>query len=129
MDTVKFLWASPHQPTSEQVSALQAEGTVIYLSEIDTDLFKRLVNQEFQTDLTELVEEVLKVCSNEQIDFLTQPGGSPAFQFTLGRVIAEGKTPAVRYAFSKRVSEDIPQPDGSVKKVSTFVHEGWVDCK
>lgn len=33
---------------------------------------------------------------------------------------------AVWYAFTRRVSEDIPQGDGSVKKVSTFQFEGWV---
>ena len=30
------------------------------------------------------------------------------------------------YAFSKRVSEEVKQPDGTVKKVSVFKHEGWI---
>jgi hypothetical protein len=29
------------------------------------------------------------------------------------------------FADSDRISEDIPQPDGSVKKISTFRHKGW----
>jgi len=31
------------------------------------------------------------------------------------------------YAFSKRESEDIPQPDGSIKKVLVFRHSGSVE--
>ena len=31
------------------------------------------------------------------------------------------------YAFSKRESEEIPQPDGSVKKVQEFRHTGFVE--
>ena len=30
------------------------------------------------------------------------------------------------YAFSKRTSEEIKQPDGTVKKISVFKHEGWI---
>ena len=31
------------------------------------------------------------------------------------------------YAFSKRVSEEVKQPDGTVRKVSVFKHEGWIE--
>lgn len=33
-----------------------------------------------------------------------------------------------RFAFSRRVSEEVTLPDGSVKKTQVFVHEGWVDA-
>lgn len=135
MSSVKFLWASPHQPTTEQLSSLEERGEVIYLKEVNPEMFGRLVNQEINDDLITLAEDVVEMCSTEHIHFLVQPGGSPAFQCTLGKVLesmSDGyydvAVPAVAYAFSKRVSEDIPQPDGSVKKVSTFIHEGWVYC-
>lgn len=31
------------------------------------------------------------------------------------------------YSFTERVSEDIPQEDGSVKKIISFKHKGWVE--
>ena len=30
------------------------------------------------------------------------------------------------YAFSKRISKEVTQPDGTVKKISEFKHEGWI---
>ena len=30
------------------------------------------------------------------------------------------------FAFTKRVTEEIPQPDGSIKKVAVFKHEGFI---
>jgi len=30
------------------------------------------------------------------------------------------------FAFTKRVTEEIPQPDGSIKKITVFKHEGFV---
>ncbi len=53
-------------------------------------------------------------------------GGAPYFMGALEKSIREcGFQPV--YAFSKRESEDIPQPDGSVKKVQVFRHTGFVE--
>lgn len=40
-------------------------------------------------------------------------------------LLREGVVPT--YAFSVRVSEEVTQPDGSVRKVNIFKHVGWVD--
>jgi hypothetical protein len=53
-------------------------------------------------------------------------GGAPFFMGALEKAIREcGFTPV--YAFSKRESEEIPQPDGSVKKIQVFRHIGFVE--
>jgi hypothetical protein len=53
-------------------------------------------------------------------------GGAPFFMGALEKAVREcGFSPV--YAFSKRESEDIPQPDGSVKKIQVFRHCGFVE--
>lgn len=54
-------------------------------------------------------------------------GGAPYFMSTLERVLKEEGF-KVLYSFSERVSVEIPQPDGSVKKVNTFNHAGWIEA-
>jgi len=52
-------------------------------------------------------------------------GGAPFFMSTLeGILVQAGHTPV--YAFSKRVSIETQNPDGSVTKVNKFIHEGFV---
>lgn len=53
-------------------------------------------------------------------------GGAPYLMGALEKAVREcGFTPV--YAFSKRESEEIPQPDGSVRKVQVFRHCGFVE--
>ena len=53
-------------------------------------------------------------------------GGAPYLMGALENAVREcGFTPV--YAFSKRESEEIPQPDGSVRKVQVFRHTGFVE--
>ena len=53
-------------------------------------------------------------------------GGAPYLMGALENAVREsGFTPV--YAFSKRESEEIPQPDGSVKKIQVFRHTGFVE--
>jgi hypothetical protein len=53
-------------------------------------------------------------------------GGAPFFMGALEKAVREcGFTPV--YAFSKRESEEIPQPDGSVRKIAVFRHLGFVE--
>jgi hypothetical protein len=54
-------------------------------------------------------------------------GGAPYFMAPLERALrAHGLRPV--YAFSKRVSEEIHRPDGSVEKRQIFKHAGFVDA-
>lgn len=53
-------------------------------------------------------------------------GGAPYFMGALEKALkAQGHTPV--YAFSKRESVDQVQPDGSIRKVATFRHLGFVE--
>jgi hypothetical protein len=53
-------------------------------------------------------------------------GGAPYLMGALENAVREcGFTPV--YAFSKRESEEITQPDGSVRKVQVFRHCGFVE--
>jgi hypothetical protein len=53
-------------------------------------------------------------------------GGAPYLMGALEKAVREcGFTPV--YAFSQRESEEITQPDGSVRKVQVFRHCGFVE--
>ena len=57
---------------------------------------------------------------------LVMIGGAPWFMSSLElALIKEGFTPI--YAFSERVSVDVPQEDGSVKKTNEFKHVGFIN--
>jgi len=124
----KAIWASAHTITEEQKSSLEAEGfDVLFLQDINSKLLSKLSNLELESDretlVQSLVREAMKVGSSEFPATIIQPAGDPAIQFQLGRI--ETNAP-VWYAFTERVSEDIPQEDGSIRKVSVFKHAGWV---
>jgi hypothetical protein len=138
-----FMWASAHQPTKEQLVDLTSQGKVIYLKEINLQLFNKITNLKIDSNLYRLAQELIAttVAQNlpEEKCILVQPAGSPAFQYTLGEINtfnivsayispAPGGRPTIEivYSFSERVSQDIPQEDGTVKKVSIFKHMGWV---
>jgi len=53
-------------------------------------------------------------------------GGAPYLMGALEKALRECGFTLV-YAFSKRESEEIPQPDGSVKKIQVFRHAGFVE--
>ena len=120
----KFLWASAHTPTSNQMEDLNKQGTVKYLKEINPDLHKQLVSIKLDTDLSELAKDLLNFCIDEGFT-LVQPAGNPAFMVALGRELGLGLQPDILFSFSERVSKDIPQEDGTVKKISIFNHLGW----
>jgi len=52
-------------------------------------------------------------------------GGAPYFMGALESALLEAGVEPV-YAFSRRVSEEMIQPDGSVRKVGVFRHVGFV---
>lgn len=125
---ISYLWSSPHTPNEEQLESLTSTGLEVkYLKDVNPGIYNQLVSIAMDTDLTFLAQELVDLCAEESF-ILVQPGGSPAFQCKLGMLIRDGNTIIcdVKYAFSERISEDILQPDGSVKKVSIFKHQGWV---
>ena len=134
MSKLKYLWASPHKMTEEQKDSLEGWTTVTKLEDINPVLQNKLSNIQLDTDLRELAIELVEFTSENEFDCLVQPAGSPAFQFELGKewdycanvVEFPKKLFKIIYSFNQRVSEDIPQADGTIKKVSLFKHEGWV---
>lgn len=120
----KFLWCSAHTPTKEQLTELEARGSVEYLSNLFPELQERLNNSPSTRGGLFLLADDLHSLTRDEDYILVQPGGSPAFQFILGKELPKYRE--VLYAHSQRVSEDVPQADGSIKKVSTFKHLGFI---
>lgn len=122
------VWASPHNPTTEQLEALKF-SKVEFLKEIDPELFNEISDSPSDAiGLSKLAEKLCKKLAGKAI---VQPAGSPAFQCALGKEIEAKRnlsmpTPKVIYAHSKRVSVDEMMEDGTIKKVSIFKHEGWI---
>lgn len=121
----KILWASAHDPTLEQLREMEEAGEVSFLKKVSPELFQKLTNLQIDSNLRQLAEELVSFLRKKNFSMLVQPAGSPAFLFVLGTVMKDTEFP-VFFAHSKRVSKDVPQPDGTIKKVSTFRHEGWI---
>lgn len=120
----KFLWCSTHTPTKEQMTELKSMGSVEFLKDVFPSLQERLNNCPADRQrLYQLANDLHDVTRDEDY-ILVQPGGSPAFQFILGKELPKYRE--VLYAHSQRVSEDVPQADGTIKKVSTFKHLGFI---
>jgi len=124
--SLSLLWCSPHQPTIEQLSSL--EGELFYLKDVCPSLMERIVNcPDNRSELYKLAEDLFMFSLGKYE--LVQPGGSPAFLFALGTVsVADdgARQGLFRFAHSERMSEEAIQPDGSIKKISTFKHLGWI---
>ena len=96
--------------------------------EIAKPLHNDLCNLKPNTDLRSLAVALVSLCDRQDA-ILVQPAGSLAFQNVLGQVNREaaeynGRI-QIAYAMTERVSEDIPQEDGSVQKTSVFRHLGF----
>jgi hypothetical protein len=124
------LWCSAHTPTEQQVTELTTEfgASVVLLKDLSPELQEKLNNTPSDAiDLRVLALELLSLSCKKEIDFMVQPGGSPAFQFTLGAAREDYPTaPDVLYAHSERVSIDQHQEDGSVIKTSVFRHVEFI---
>lgn len=124
------VWASPHNPTTEQLESLKEEfSRVEFLKEIDPELFDEICNS--PSDAIGLGKLAEKLCKEMAGKAIAQPAGSPAFQCALGKEIESRRnlslpTPTIIYAHSKRNSIEEVQEDGTIKKVSIFKHEGWI---
>lgn len=117
----KFIWASAHKPTPEQLQECEG-GDIIYLP---VELQSKLNNTPASLkELIELADELTRNCRNLGGTILVQPGGSPAFQAVLG---TRNTWIPMWYAHSERVSQDEPQADGSIKKISIFKHVKFIE--
>ena len=123
----KFIWCSAHTPSAEQVEELNSswgmKGDLVMLKDIYPS------TQEFLNNCTDDYEELLQYAKDlheiarSEDAVLVQPGGSPAFQYVLGKVrMTSLHMSTVLYAHSERVSTDAHGVDGIVKKITYFKH-------
>ena len=120
-----FIWASAHKPTEVQLEELNNMGKLVFMEDLNPELFKRMCNcPSTRVELVKLAEDVHRVAEGST---LVQPAGSPVFMTVLGSIVGGVlHDDSMIFAHSERVSIDEPQPDGSVRKVSIFKHLGWV---
>jgi len=113
-----------HPATPEQ----KAQG-VIDLPEVDRRMLAHLLTfdeipsqEEMDNRARAIVYMLADIAPGGQTVMI---GGAPFFMSTLEGVLTQaGHTPV--YAFSKRVSVETQNPDGSVTKTNKFIHEGFV---
>ena len=118
-----LLWCSPHTPTEEQLESLNSIGNLIYLKDIAPITMANLTNTPSDRNECRIIADVISDLALNRNAKIVQLGGSPMFLFVAASIIGTGR---VIFADSERVSEDIPQPDGSIKKISIFKHKGWI---
>jgi len=120
----KMLWAHPiHKPTKEQLDSIK--GELVYLTDINPELAKKLEQSPDTTgELQAIAKEVSKVLFDNHCDCIIQPGGS----IPQVALIVYDYYENMVYAFSHspRVTTEVVKEDGSIEKVSTFKHQGWI---
>lgn len=117
-----------HNPTPEQIEAgvyntiNHAEVQALITFE-DIPSFEEMTRRAYA--LLSLVDASANELDIERKDVSVMIGGAPFFMRILHKVMLRyGIT--VLYAFSKRVSVDHTNPDGTIEKISVFKHEGFV---
>jgi hypothetical protein len=123
-----------HNATDEQKAQLVVEPRMCKAKIQKLLTFEEIpTKEEIESRATKLAEIAVSEASmyageTDNVIWITRVmiGGAPYFMGALEKAVREcGFTPV--YAFSKRESEDVPQPDGSVKKIQVFRHIGFVE--
>ena len=117
-----LLWCANHQPLTEQLESLNEMGNLIFLKDIAPFTMEMISNTPSNRDECKDLADTISMLAENHNAKIVQLGGSPLFLVMASPIIGSGR---MIFADSDRVSEDIPQPDGSVKKISTFRHKGW----
>jgi hypothetical protein len=117
-----LLWCANHQPLQEQLDSLNSMGNLLFLKDIAPDVMNQLSNTPSNRSGCRILADTISNIAEELDAKIVQLGGSPLFLVLAGPIIGSGR---MLFAESDRISEDIPQADGSVKKISTFRHKGW----
>ena len=122
--TKKLLWCSAHIPTKEQLDELSTMGELFFLKDLNASLQEKISNcPSERVELTKMCHSLGALGKFEGFT-LVQLGGSPLFLVTAGQLL--GGDVKMIFADSERISQDIPQADGSIKKISFFKHLGFI---
>jgi len=119
----KVLWCPQHDMNIAQelelTSNLEINVDIRFLNEVDNSLYKELCNCPADRKILRLLAKEL---ADHCLDFskVIMPIGSPAFQYEFGKTV--NSDTKIIFAHSERVSEEIKQADGSIKKISVFEH-------
>lgn len=123
---MKIINMTQHKATSEQVAA----GVIDLEEYARTLLTKQLTFDdipsvgEISSRASYIADMAAMYCSDECCKH-AMIGGAPFFMSTLeSKLMLIGITPI--YAFSKRESKEMTEPDGSVRKINVFRHLGFV---
>lgn len=117
----KLLNVSNHVLSDVQLKDLKENWDVDGVIELPADLKDAWSNLN-PDNYKEICDQILKysyVCNDTKAVFIHLAGFPPAVNY-----IAQ-EHPGCIYAFSTRDSKDVPQADGTVKKVSVFNHKGF----
>ena len=119
---MKILNLTQHMATPDQVAAGVVEPA-------DKQLVQALLTFDelpAELDIKAKAKALAEMARHDGFDAV-MIGGAPYFMSALERALADSEITAL-YAFSKRVSVEEPQKDGSVKKVQVFTHAGFVQA-
>jgi hypothetical protein len=123
-----------HVVTAEQKAQLVVEPRMCKTEIRELLTFEEIPSkEEIESRATKLAEIAVSEASmyageTDNVVWITRVmlGGAPYLMGALEKAVREcGFTPV--YAFSQRESEEITQPDGSVRKVQVFRHCGFVE--
>jgi hypothetical protein len=139
MKEMKMIWASVHEITDEQREELSEKGSVMILANDIPMLHKQMIDTPSErANVMMLVKNLINelILNYRKNIILVQPAGSLLFQHLLGcelvtraminQDVEDDAIPGVLYSYSKSISEDIPEKDGSITKISTFRHEKFI---
>lgn len=117
-----------HQLQDNQIIELLRLGyEIINLRDANPELFSKLANSPSEEEeILELAEEFADFILNFPAVLL--PLGSPAVMFATAMQLKDLQTTKKNFFFahSIRISEDVPQPDGTIKKIQIFKHEKFL---
>lgn len=115
---MKVLNVSNHVLSDVQIEDLRKNWEVTEVIELPSDL-KNLWSNLTPENYKEVSDKIIDIAVKEDHPFLHIAGFPPAVNY-----IAQNYELSI-YAFSERSSKDIPQEDGTVRKVSIFNHKGF----
>jgi len=149
---MKFINFTQHALTPEQIEAARAMGaTEIVDAKSVLANFAEIANDDGNVDAVRQANEIAKAIAafaGKEPAFIHFPISSPRVQAAFWRQFEYWGYPSYadihsedyemwkqvrkhRFVFSHtaRVSQDVPQPDGSVKKTTTFRFEKFIELK